>query len=397
MKILINIGKVITILLLLVICIYTLGEGLTYILFSDLFLVAISVWIALLSFLSSLLFTCVFIISLLFRTGKPKLFGIILLCSLFIFGVINFGTLAYNNYEEQQKVKEEINLNLYKPFYEPTKLAELSKKPTIKFTNNLPRLDGATALYPIYSAFARALYPRTDYTITVFNLPGSAVSCTTTGLAYTNLVDGNSDIVFAAEPSKEQLAYAKSKGKDLYLTPIGKEAFVFLVNENNKVSNLSTSSIKDIYGGAVTDWSQLGGEKRKITAYQRPEGSGSQTVFLSIMKGVKLISPVEEQVAGDMGTMIDKVADYQNSKNAIGYSFRYYASTMNANHKIKFLSINGIAPTKETIKSGKYPYSADFYAVTIGNPKGNVKKLIDWVLSPQGQEIIEKTGYVTIK
>jgi len=115
------------------------------------------------------------------------------------------------------------------------------------------------------------------------------------------------------------------------------------------------------------------------------------------MRGVNLIRPVEDQAPGGMGGMISSVASYDNSKNAIGYSFRYYATTMNSSNKIKFLSINGVGPTEDTIRTGEYIFSSDMYAVTIGKPKGNAKKFIDWVLGPQGQEIIDKTGYVTIK
>ena len=69
---------------------------------------------------------------------------------------------------------------------------------------------------------------------------------------------------------------------------------------------------------------------------------------------------------------------------------------MYANPDVKVLSVDGIAPTIENIQNGSYPFVANFYAVTNGVPSGNARVLIDWILSPQGQWIIEETGYVPL-
>ena len=81
---------------------------------------------------------------------------------------------------------------------------------------------------------------------------------------------------------------------------------------------------------------------------------------------------------------------------AIGYSYRYYAVTMYPNPDAKLLKVNGVEPSMENIQNGSYPFTADFYAVTNGEPQGNSKLLIDWILSRQGQEIIERTGYIPL-
>ena len=156
--------------------------------------------------------------------------------------------------------------------------------------------------------------------------------------------------------------------------PIGLEAFVFIVNANNKVSSLSLDQVRGIYSGEFDDWSQLGGEHMRIDAVQRNAGSGSQSAFLKFM--------------GETGFF----------GSAIGFSFRYYVEGIVQNGGVKMLSLNGAYPNKENISSRKYPLVAEIYAVYDENNKNeNIRILIDWILSPQGQSIIENSGYVPIK
>jgi ABC-type phosphate transport system substrate-binding protein len=79
--------------------------------------------------------------------------------------------------------------------------------------------------------------------------------------------------------------------------------------------------------------------------------------------------------------VIRKVAEYQNSKGAIGYTFRYYATKMNANAGIKLLAIDGVAPTKENIRNETYPFVVDVYMVTRENPTAETQKLVAWFLA----------------
>lgn len=70
---------------------------------------------------------------------------------------------------------------------------------------------------------------------------------------------------------------------------------------------------------------------------------------------------------------------------------------MVGNKKIKLLSIDGVAPTKENIQNGTYPLVSEFYAITAGTENQNVQKLIDWILSEEGQAMVEKVGYVPVE
>ena len=297
----------------------------------------------------------------------------------------------------------------YEPFAEGTKAVYLDGEATLKFENPTINMDGATALYPIYSAFVQAVYPEGKYDIYdyIYNEEDGygQVTCTGTIEAYERLIEGKTDIIFCAAPSKDQLALAERMGVQLHLTPIGREAFVFFVNSENPVEGLTVEEIQGIYTGDITNWRELGGKNQRIRPYQRAENSGSQSALLRLMEGLPLMEPEKEDRIAGMGGIITQVASYRNHKNAIGFSFRFYSTEMVENQQIRLLTLNGVAPTKETIRSGEYPISSNFYAITaspIGEPapeesNADLRAFIDWILSEQGQEIIEKTGYVGVK
>ena len=287
--------------------------------------------------------------------------------------------------------EQSVDLNKYNPFSKDTKAVMLTGTSTLKISNNLPKLDGATALYPIYSSFAKAVYPVKNY-----NQNNSEVMCNTTVGAYKNLIDGNVDIIFVARPSQAQLEEAKRKGLKLKLTPIGKEAFVFFVNTKSNVTGLSTKQIQDIYSGQSTNWKEFGGRNQNIRAFQRPKDSGSQTMLQKLMAGKSLMVAPKIDVISGMDGIISSTANYKNYKNALGYSFLFYATEMVQNNQIRLLKVDGVYPSRNTIKSKEYPLSAEFYAVTAGSTNPNVDNFINWILGKQGQYLIEKTGYTPL-
>lgn len=288
--------------------------------------------------------------------------------------------------------EREVDLSGYTPFGKPSKTAKLDGPATLKLENDLPVMDGATALYPVYAAFAEAVYPPREY-------PRHAghVRCSKTIDAYKALANGSADVIFVADPSAEQIAYAKSKGVALKLHPIGKEAFVFFVHKKNKVDNLALKQLKGIYSGQIGNWRTVGGSWSRIIAYQRPEGSGSQTALMRMMGETELSEPPTDRVPSGMGGMIHTVATYRNYHNALGFTFRFYATDMVQHDQIRLLKINGVYPDVAAIKEESYPLTSQFYAVTHQNPTANTRKLIAWILSDQGQELIRKTGYIPIR
>ncbi|WP_027729089.1 PstS family phosphate ABC transporter substrate-binding protein [Treponema sp. C6A8] len=273
-----------------------------------------------------------------------------------------------------------IDLKEYLPFDKNSKINY--KKSNFQINENIPILDGASALYPVFSAIASSTYPEKSVCFDGENFTKeSKVQMRNTRGAYKAIVDGTSDIIFCAAPSEEQLLYAKEKNIELEFVPIGFEAFVFIENIKNPVNDLSIEEIKGIYSGKIKNWKKVGGTNTLIAAWQRKEGSGSQTAFLNFMKGEPINS--------------NPLCIFFGSP--IGYSFRYYVEGITKNENVKMVSLNGIAPTKENIQNGKYPISSNFFAVYRKNDQNeNIKKLIDWIISPEGQRIIDNNGYVSL-
>jgi len=264
---------------------------------------------------------------------------------------------------------------------------------------DMPILDGAEAAYPVYSAFALNCY-KDIATIQSDSTTGTApIRFTNTIEAYKKLLSGEIDIFFGAQPSEKQKQMAKAQNKELKLTPIAQEGFIFFVSKDNAVDDLSSQQIRSIYSGEYTNWKAVGGENIPILAFQRPENSGSQTMMQYFMGDTELKEPLQVEWADGMGTVLKKVANYQNKKSAIGYSFRYYATKMENSYQddIKLLSVDGVYPTAENIANGKYPITTTLYAITLAdNPKASVTPFLEWMQSEQGQAIIEKTGYVVV-
>lgn len=300
--------------------------------------------------------------------------------------------IAHMYKESISTVNAEVDIYDYEPFRENSKLVKLDEPATLTLKEQLPKLDGATALYPLYAAFVQAVYPEREYASY-----DSEVMVNTTPAAYDNLFAGKVDIILAAGPSAAQLKNADKKGLTLQMTPIGREAFVFFVNQKNPVDSLTLQQIQEIYTGNITNWQEVGGKNEVIRAFQRPADSGSQTALERLMGNLPIMDAPKENVPEGMGGIISEVSKYRNYKNAIGYTFRYYSTEMVGNKEIKLLAIDGIEPTKETIRQGTYPITSEFYAITAGTDNPNVEKFIEWMISPQGQEVVEKVGYVPIE
>ncbi|MED4016953.1 PstS family phosphate ABC transporter substrate-binding protein [Sutcliffiella cohnii] len=307
---------------------------------------------------------------------------------LLLLFAINMGHGYYVNSLKIMSTQD-VNLEDYEPFKNNNKLAVLDEGASFQLTDNLPKLDGSTALYPIYASFAQAVYPKKEYR---FN-GGEVVSTQTSG-AWAALLKGSRDIIFAPEAPERVLKEAARKDITLIHTPIGKEAFIFFVHKNNPVDNISLEQIQQIYAGDITNWKELGGKNEEIVAFQRPEDSGSQQALQKLMGTKRLMNPPSEQLASGMGGIIELTAEYENRSNALGFSFRFFSQEMVQNGKIKHLAIDGIEPTLENIQNGTYPIVSEFYAITTEqNTNPNIQPFIKWMISTEGQELIKKTGY----
>ena len=294
--------------------------------------------------------------------------------------VYNVFTRRYINHTSEGMQAKSVELDKYLPFEDESEVVKIEA--SLALDGDLPVLDGAAALYPVFSAFVNAVYPENSVSFDGESFTHeSALQFSNTRGAYKSVADGTVDIIFCAKPSAEQLAYAEEKGVELELIPIGCEAFVFLVNKNNPVDGLTSEQVRKIYSGEITRWSEVGGNSSLIDALQRNEGSGSQTGMLSFMGDTEM----KRNPMGFMGS-------------AIGYSYRYYVEGIVENGGVKMLSLDGVYPDKENVANGSYPIIGNLYAVyDKSNPNPNIPVLIDWILSEEGQRIVEESGYSPLK
>ena len=167
--------------------------------------------------------------------------------NVFIYFV--FTNRCVNDFSSQMQAKS-VEVDEYLPFAKETGIVK--KEAPEKLESDLPVIDGAAALVPVFNSFVYSLYPESsvkyengDFT------KDSALQYHNTRGAFKGIVDGDLDIIFCAKPSDEQVQYGLDKGIELEATPIGREAFVFLVNKDNPVDNLSMQQLKDIFQGKI--------------------------------------------------------------------------------------------------------------------------------------------------
>lgn len=266
---------------------------------------------------------------------------------------------------------------------------------TLRFTaEQYPIVDGSTVTIPLSEALASEL----------MDLPieeaRQYVVHNKTHEAYLNLIDKKADIIFVTSPSEEELTLAKSRNVEFEIVPIVSEAFVFLTGTDNTVDDLSLDEIRKIYSGEITSWSQVGGEDISIIPYQRPVNSGSQTGLLDlVMKDTEPMEAPTEQVIAGMGELIDTVSAYTDEPDGIGYSYYYYTSEMWGNDRVKLLSVDGIKPEHSSISSGEYPLHTAYYAVIRSDEPDDspVRRMISYILSDEGQKLMEEAGYVKVR
>lgn len=303
-----------------------------------------------------------------------------------------FGSAQYlhhGQYLDHLSEPSAIHLSRYRPNAPHNRLATVAK-PKVHLTQPLPRLDGATAAYPLYAAAAQATYPKLTA-----KAMGKLVQVNQTDDAYWRLITGKCDVAVAFRPSAAVLREAKKAGVTLTCTPIAKEGFVFFTSSQNPVRNLTTRQLQAIYQRRLTNWHQVDGHWSRIRPFQRPADSGSQTTMRQlVMAGKPMTQPLASEVVDGMGGIISAVADYENTPSDLGYSYRFYLQGMQQAKGIRLLKIDGVAPTTATIRSGRYPFTPELVAVTARPRSAETRRLIDWLTSPQGQRLVAATGYV---
>ena len=262
-----------------------------------------------------------------------------------------------------------------------------------RFTReNFPRLDGSTACLPMAEAVCSVLLGESREAVQ------DLIHFNRTTQSFRNLMAGDCDLLLAGQPNAAVFDEMEQAGFEYDMEQLGTDALVFLVNEANPVETITTEQLRGIYTGQITNWKELGGEDAEIIPLQRNEGAGSQALMKKLVMGeLEMMPALPEYTPGDMGALMEAVKSYDASANAIGYSVYYYAHDMEMARGLKLLKVDGVEPNKESIRSGEYPHLNAYYCVIAHDAPADspARILYDWLVTEDGQRLLESEGYVT--
>jgi phosphate transport system substrate-binding protein len=213
--------------------------------------------------------------------------------------------------------------------------------------------------------------------------PGSSITVQGGGSA----VGIQSALSGAAQIGMADLVNLPPEAKELNATIVARDGIAVVINPANKVSNLTTGQVRDIFNGKMTNWKEAGGADKAITVVSREAGSGTRTSFEQIVTGIDLSGNALIQESN--GTIRETVA---NDAGAIGY-----LSHGLLNDKIKAVQIDGQDCTTEMIMAQKYKLVRPIFLLTKAQAGAEVQSLIDYILSPEGQQTIQQNGLIPAK
>jgi len=217
--------------------------------------------------------------------------------------------------------------------------------------------------------------------------------------AYTNLIEGKTDVIIASRDiSRNEVAESESLGVEIETTSLAVDALVFIVNPKNPIKNLTADQVRKIYTGEITNWKEVGGVDHAITPYIRNADSGSQEKMETlVMGGLTMIEGLPETIGGGM---LSPYWSIEEDEYGIGYTPYYYCSAMVRDLiKVNVLSIDGVTPTKASLRTNKYPFVSSIYAAIRKSESRDSKayKLYQFLFTKKGGDIVDESGYIAIK
>jgi phosphate transport system substrate-binding protein len=243
-------------------------------------------------------------------------------------------------------------------------------------------LEGSTTVLPIAQAAAESFMNNNPDADIKVRGGGS-------GVGITSLLAKTCDIADASRSIKDaELKEAASKGVNPKANVIAMDGIAVIVNPSNTVKELTKQQVADIFTGKISDWSQVGGTAGQIVVVSRDSSSGTFEAFGALALGGSKVRQDALMQASNQAV----ATTVSTTAGAIGYVGVGYIS-----ESIKALSIGGIMPSAKTVLSAKYPYSRPLFMYTNGAPKGLAKDFIDFVLSKDGQKIVDEQGFVGLK
>ena len=239
------------------------------------------------------------------------------------------------------------------------------------------KISGGTAHIPVMKVAARKIMTaHAGINISIAG-GGSGVGLKQVG---EGLVDiGNS----GRKPSEAELKKYPLKMHQWAIDGVG-----VVVNPLNPVTNLTTANLKDIYAGKLTNWKVFGGPDKTINLYTRDEASGTRAVFWK-----KALSK------GDISARAHFVPSNGAMKTAVSsdpYAIGY-VSVGHIDNSVAAVALDGMAPTLENVKQGKYKVARGLYSNTNGDPKGLAKKFMEYLYSAEGRKIVAEKGFIPVR
>ena len=225
--------------------------------------------------------------------------------------------------------------------------------------------------------------------------------CSGTHGAYMNLIEGRTDVIIASRDiSRNEKASAESLGVSLETAPLAIDALVFIVNPKNPVKNLTSDQVRKIYTGEITNWKEVGGVDHAITPYIRDTDSGSQEKMETlVMNGLTMIDGT--YMPEIIGSMMDSpYRQLEFDEYGIAYTPFFYRTTMVRDlSNVTMLSIDGVAPSKESLRANKYPFVSSIYAAVrkTENHESMAYKLYHFLFTKKGADMIDESGYIAIR
>ncbi len=243
-------------------------------------------------------------------------------------------------------------------------------------------MSGSTTVLPIAQACAEEFMNQNPKVNISVRGGGSSIGIK-------DIMAGTVEIGNASRDAKEkEIKKAKAQGIDLYQNVVASDGIAIIVNPKNTITGLSIEQIQAIYTGKVTNWKELGGPDMNIVIISRDTSSGTYEVFYEIAMKKQNIVQNCIMVASNNAA----VTSVKDTPGAIAYAGLGYLSS-----SVKPLQVNGVDPTFENVLSGAYPVSRNLNMYTNGAPKGITKTFMDFILSSEGQDIVEKQGFIKIK
>lgn len=243
-------------------------------------------------------------------------------------------------------------------------------------------IEGSTTVLPIAQITAEEyMMANPDVDITVRG-GGSGV-----GIA--SLIEGTCDIADASRSMKDkEIKTALNKGINPVAHVVAMDGIAVVIHPSNKLKGISKEQLKAIYTGKYSNWSKLGGAKKKIIVISRDSASGTYEAFSKLTLGGERVRSDALLSASNRAV----VTTVENTPGAIGYVGLGYITS-----KVKAIDVDDVRCTKEGILSGEYPLSRPLFMYTNGNPDGQVKAFLDFIKSKEGQKLVEESGYVGLK